>query len=62
MTYAESIHKPFQNRAGYINKLNFVINMDVKKNTQFELSNIIAQKRAKWLLSKTNETFLEWKE
>ena len=59
MTYAESIHKPFQNRAGYINKLNFVINMDVKKNTQFELSNIIAQKRAKWLLSKTNETFLE---
>ena len=59
MTYAESIHKPFQNRAGYINKLNFVINMDAKKDTQFELSNIIAQKRAKWLLSKTDETFLE---
>jgi hypothetical protein len=59
MTYAESIHKASQDRDAFENNLNFVLNMDVKKSQEFELSNIIAQKRAKWLLSKANEFFLE---
>lgn len=59
VTFAESINKPFQNRIQFEKNLNFVLGIDVKKRPEFELSNIIAQKRAKWLLSKTNEFFLE---
>jgi hypothetical protein len=59
VTYAESIHKPFQEKSDYVKKLNYVLQIELGKDSEFELSNIIAQKRAKWLLSKTNETFLE---
>ncbi|MDC0479928.1 TRAP transporter TatT component family protein [Candidatus Marinimicrobia bacterium] len=59
VTYAESIHKPFQEKSDYVKKLNYVLEMETGKDSEFELSNIIAQKRAKWLLSKTNENFLE---
>jgi hypothetical protein len=33
--------------------------MDVQKDKDLRLSNIIAQERAKWLLSKKSEYFLE---
>jgi len=42
-----------------VKNLNYVLALDVNKNPKFELSNLIAQKRAKWLLSKTDEYFLE---
>jgi hypothetical protein len=42
-----------------VKKLNYVLQMELGKDSEFEINNIIAQKRAKWLLSKTNETFLE---
>tara|TARA_B100000700_G_C15033348_1_gene851599 strand:- start:581 stop:1417 length:837 start_codon:yes stop_codon:yes gene_type:complete len=59
ITFAESIDKPLQNKEGFQMNLNYVLSMDAGKNSKFELGNLIAQKRAKWLLSKTNEYFLE---
>jgi hypothetical protein len=59
VSYAELIDKKFQNRDAFERKLDLVLNMDVKKDKDFRLSNIIAQERAKWLLSKTDEIFFE---
>lgn len=59
LTYAESIHKPFQERKEFEDKLSFVLKMDVIRNSEYELSNLIAKNRAEWLLSNTDEYFLE---
>tara|TARA_Y100000813_G_scaffold179266_1_gene146887 strand:- start:191 stop:862 length:672 start_codon:yes stop_codon:yes gene_type:complete len=59
LTYAESIHKPFQERKNFVDKLNYVINMENKPSNEFELTNLLAKSRAKWLLARTNEYFLE---
>ena len=59
LTYAESIHKSFQERKEFEDKLNFVLEMDVIRNSKYELSNLIAKNRAEWLLSNTDEYFLE---
>ena len=59
LTYAESIHKPFQERKNFVDKLNYVINMENKPNNEFELTNLLAKSRAKWLLARTDEYFLE---
>ena len=59
VSYAELIDKKFQDRDAFEQKLDIVLNMDVKKDKDFRLSNIIAQERAKWLLSKTDEIFFE---
>tara|TARA_B100000579_G_C22771692_1_gene824289 strand:- start:43 stop:882 length:840 start_codon:yes stop_codon:yes gene_type:complete len=59
LTYAESIHKPFQERKNFVDKLNYVINMENKPSNQFELTNLLAKSRAKWLLARTDEYFLE---
>ena len=59
VSYAELIDKKFQDRDAFERKLDLVLNMDVEKDKDFRLSNIIAQERAKWLLSKTDEIFFE---
>ena len=59
VSYAELIDKKFQDRDAFEQKLDIVLNMDVEKDKDFRLSNIIAQERAKWLLSKTDEIFFE---
>ena len=59
VSYAELIDKKFQDRDAFEKKLDLVLNMDVEKDKDFRLSNIIAQERAKWLLSKTDEIFFE---
>ena len=59
VSYAELIDKKFQDRDAFEKKLDLVLNMDVEKDKDFRLSNIIAQERAKWLLSKTDEVFFE---
>ena len=59
VSYAELIDKKFQDRDAFEQKLDIFLNMDVEKDKDFRLSNIIAQERAKWLLSKTNEIFFE---
>jgi hypothetical protein len=59
VSYAELIDKKFQDRDAFEQKLDLALNMDVEKDKDFRLSNIIAQERAKWLLSKTDEFFFE---
>ncbi len=59
VSYAELIDKKFQDRDAFEQKLDIVLKMDVEKDKDFRLSNIIAQERAKWLLSKTDEIFFE---
>jgi hypothetical protein len=59
LTYAESIHKPFQERKNFVDKLNYVINMENMPNNEFELTNLLAKSRAEWLLARTDEYFLE---
>ena len=59
LAYAESIHKPFQERKNFVDKLNYVINMENKPSNEFELTNLLAKSRAKWLLARTDEYFLE---
>ena len=59
LTYAESIHKTFQERKDFVDKLNYVMEMDVVRNSDYEMGNLVSKSRAKWLLSKTDEYFLE---
>jgi hypothetical protein len=59
VSYAEIIDKKYQNKTEFEQKLHYVIQMDDKNDKDFRLSNIIAQERAKWLLTKTDEYFFE---
>ena len=59
LAYAESIHKTYQERKEFEDKLNSVINMKTKPRSRYELPNLIAKNRAEWLLSKTDDYFLE---
>ena len=57
--YAESINIPRQEKKAFDDKLNFVIAMDINKNKNNKINNIISKRRAEWLLSKTNDLFIE---
>jgi len=59
VSYAELIDKKFQQKDAFEEKLEFVLKMNVNKDKHFRLTNIIAQERAKWLLSKKSDYFLE---
>ena len=59
VSYAEIIDKKFQNRKGFEDKLNYVLAMNVNRDKHFRMGNIIAQERAKWLLSRKDEYFYE---
>ena len=59
VSYAESVHKPKQEKEAFLEKLNFVVQMNIQKGSHNEINNIISKKRAIWLLSKTEDYFLE---
>ena len=59
LAYAESIHKTYQERKEFEDKLNYVLDMEIIPRSEYELSNLIAKNRAEWLLTKTEEYFLE---
>ncbi len=59
VSYAELIDKKFQRKASFEKKLKYVLNMNINEDRYFRLTNIIAQERAKWLLSKKSDYFLE---
>ena len=56
--YAEIVHVSDQNRAKYIETLNFVIKFKLDRKSTFALTNIIAKKRAKWLKKNLEDKFL----
>ena len=59
ISYAELIHKPYQEKKKFIDKLNYVNQMEFKLNKKNEISYILSKRRAKWLLSKVDDYFLE---
>ena len=59
VSYAELIHKPDQNKIDFIKTLEKSLSINTKKDSYFKISNIIAQKRAKWLLSNLENYFIE---
>jgi predicted anti-sigma-YlaC factor YlaD len=56
---AESVCIQNQNRTEFESLLNKALAIDVNAHTQWRLQNIIMQNRAKWLLSRKSELFLE---
>ena len=59
VSFAENIDKRFQYKSEFIRKLEYVSEMNVNQDQDLRLGNIIAQERAKWLLTKTDEYFFE---
>ena len=59
VAYAELIHKPRQEKNEFENKLKYAINVDLNKNKKIKLNNQISINRARWLMSNTEDYFLE---
>ena len=59
VSFAENIDKKFQHKSEFIRKLEYVSGMNINQDQDLRLGNIIAQERAKWLLTKTDEYFFE---
>ena len=59
VSYAEGVDIKNQNKEGFISKLELVEKLDTKKNKEFQIQNLLAQDRARWLLSRKDEYFLE---
>ena len=59
VSYAELIHKPRQEKNDFEDKLKHAINVDLNKNKKKKLNNLISINRAKWLMSNTEDYFLE---
>jgi predicted anti-sigma-YlaC factor YlaD len=59
VNYAETISVSTQNRKEFQSLLEQALAFDVNKVSATRLSNIIAQRRAKWLLGRIDELFVE---
>lgn len=57
VAYAEKICVPVQNKEEFIETLNRALQINNVENEALQLGNIIAQNRAKWLLSRKEELF-----
>jgi predicted anti-sigma-YlaC factor YlaD len=59
VTYAEAISVGAQNKKEFQDLLNQALQVDISKAPTQKLGNVIAQRRAKWLLSRVDELFVE---
>jgi predicted anti-sigma-YlaC factor YlaD len=59
VTYAEAISVPDQNRAEFESMLKEALAIDVNARLEWRLANIVMQRRAKWLLSREDQLFLD---
>ena len=59
VTYAESACIPAQNRAAFRQLLEQALHIDPDQRPEFRLANVMAQRRARWLLGRIDELFLE---
>jgi predicted anti-sigma-YlaC factor YlaD len=59
VTWAEVISVGAQNKKEFQELLNKALEIDVNKAPAQRLANVISQRRAKWLLSRTDELFVE---
>jgi hypothetical protein len=58
VSYAEEVYVPKQKAAEFESLLNKAIALDPKLHPEYQLENLIYQRRARWLLSRKDELFL----
>ena len=58
VAYAESIAVPAQDRAGFVAMLEKALAVDVDRVPSLRLQNILAQRKARWLLDRVDDYFL----
>ena len=58
LAYAESVLLKQQNKLKFVELLKNIIVFDVHQHPEFRLANLIAQKRAQWLLTQVDDLFL----
>jgi predicted anti-sigma-YlaC factor YlaD len=59
VAYAEAVCVQKQQRAEFEKLLKQALVIDVDQKTEWRLANLVMQRRAKWLLSRTDELFVE---
>src|SRR4029079_4558170 len=59
LSYAESVSVQQQNRAEFQEMVQHAMAIDVNAVPEWRLQNILAQRRAAWLLARTSDLFLE---
>jgi predicted anti-sigma-YlaC factor YlaD len=59
VTYAEVVSVGTQNRKEFVQMLNEALQVDVNKTPEERLANIIAERRARWLLGRADELFVD---
>jgi len=59
VTFAESASVSQQNRQEFKALLEQALALDASRPSDYRLANVLAQKRARWLLSRTDELFVE---
>lgn len=59
VTLAESVCVQEQNRSEFVSLLNQALAIDPEKTPEHRLANIVAQQRARWLLGRVDDLFLE---
>jgi len=59
VAFAETVSVATQNRAEFVKLLNEALAVDPDREPQQRLANLIAQKRARWLLGRADELFIE---
>ena len=59
VSFAQSVLVASQDRAAFESSLKKALEIDPDHDPRFRLENLVAQKRARWLLSRTSELFLE---
>jgi predicted anti-sigma-YlaC factor YlaD len=59
VAYAETVSVQKQNHSEFESLLKQALTVDPDSRPEWRLSNIIMQRRARWLLSRENELFLE---
>jgi predicted anti-sigma-YlaC factor YlaD len=59
VSYAESISLPRQNRAQFETMLHQALSVDPDEKPEWRLANMVMQRRARWLLSREDDLFLD---
>jgi predicted anti-sigma-YlaC factor YlaD len=59
VTYAEVVSVGTQNKEEFVRMLNEALRIDANKAPDERLANVIAQRRARWLLARADELFVE---
>jgi len=59
VTFAETVSVATQNRAEFVKLLNEALAVVPDRAPEQRLANLIAQKRARWLLGRADELFIE---